>query len=83
MIQRLEFLTWYRQYDRPEGTCVIEEPDIGDDTLVVGGGSGLGTSEHVIERLSHYVCDAGLIDNDGTPKSSWNELKKQIQMIIH
>ncbi len=76
----LEFFTWYRQYDRPEGTCVIEEQEIGDDTLTVGG-SGFGTSEHVIERLSNYICSAGLISNDGTPKSSWKEFKKQITMI--
>jgi len=77
---KLEFFTWYRQYDRPEGTCVIQEQEIGDDTLTVGG-SGFGTSEHVIERLSNYICSAGLISNDGIPKSSWNEFKKQIEMI--
>jgi len=76
----LEFFTWYRQYDRPEGTCVIEEQEIGEDTLTVGG-SGFGSSEHVIERLSNYICSAGLINNDGIPKSSWNEFKKQIEMI--
>jgi len=75
----LEFFTWYRQYDRPEGTCVFEEQEIGDDTLTVGG-SGLGSSEHVIERLNQYICSAGLINSDGTPKSSWNEFKKQIEM---
>ena len=77
---QLEFFTWYRQYDRPEGTCVFEEQDIGDSKLTVGG-SGLGTSEHVIERLNKYVCHAGLINNDGVPKSGWNEFKKQIEMI--
>jgi len=76
----IEFFTWYRQYDRPEGTCAFEEQDIGDDTLTVGG-SGFGSSEHVIERLSHYICNAGLIKTDGTPKPSWNEFKSQIQMI--
>lgn len=76
----LEFFTWYRQYDRPEGTCVIEEQEIGDNTLSVGG-SGFGSSEHVIERLSNYICSAGLINNDGNIKSSWNEFKKQIEMI--
>jgi hypothetical protein len=75
----LEFLTWYRQYDRPEGTCIIEEQEIGDDTITVGG-SGFGSSEHIIERLSNYICSAGLINNDGNPKSSWNEFKKQIDM---
>ena len=75
----LEFLTWYRQYDRPEGTCVIDGQNIGDDTLSVEG-SGFGSSEHVIERLSKYVCNAGLINNDGTHKPSWNELERQIDM---
>jgi hypothetical protein len=76
----IEFFTWYRQYDRPEGTCIVEAPTIGDDTLTVGG-SSFGSSEHVAERLSHYICNAGLINNDGTPKSSWNEFKKQVEMI--
>lgn len=75
----LEFLTWYRQYDRLEGTCIIEDQNIGDDTLTVGG-SGFGSSEHVIERLSNYVCNAGLINSDGTHKSSWNEFERQIDM---
>lgn len=76
----LDFFTWYRQYDRPEGTCNVEAPIIGEDTLTVEG-SGFGTSEHVVERLSHYICSAGMISNDGDPKPSWNEFKKQIKMI--
>ena len=75
----LEFLTWYRQYDRSEGTCIIAEQQIGDDSFSVGG-SGFGSSEHVIERLSSYICNAGLINNNGTQKSSWNEFMKQIDM---
>ena len=75
----LEFFTWYRQYDKPDGTCVFEEQEIGDSTLSVGG-SGFGTSEHVIERLNNYVCNAGLIDAQNNPKQSWNVFKKQIQM---
>ena len=76
---KIEFFTWYRQYDKPEGTCVFEEQEIGNDTLIVGG-SGFGSSEHVIERLNQYVCNAGLINNDGVPKPSWNEFKKQVEM---
>lgn len=75
----LEFFTWYRQYDKPEGTCAFEEQEVGEDTLTVGG-SGFGSSEHVIERLNQYVCSAGLINSDGTPKSSWIEFKKQVEM---
>ncbi len=76
----LEFFTWYRQYDKPKGTCVFEEQEIGDSTLSVGG-SGFGTSEHVIERLNNYICNSGLIDINNTPKQSWNVFKNQIQMI--
>jgi hypothetical protein len=75
----LEFFTWYRQYDKSKGTCMFEEQEIDDDTLSIGG-SGFGTSEHVIERLSNYICNAGLIDTDNIPKQSWNVFKKQIQM---
>jgi len=77
----IEFLTWYRQYDRPENTCIPEQQDIGKEKISVGGGSGLGSSEHVIERLNHYVCNAGLIEINGNPKSGWNEFKNQIEMI--
>jgi hypothetical protein len=76
---KLEFFTWYRQYDRPEGSCSIDEQDR-RGTLVVGG-SGFGSSEHVIERLNNYICSAGLINSDGIPKSSWNEFKKQIKIL--
>nr|AIF08637.1 hypothetical protein [uncultured marine thaumarchaeote KM3_31_G08] len=75
----LEFFTWYRQYDKPEGTCVFEEQEIGDDTLTVGG-SGFGSSEHVIERLNNYICSAGLITNNDISKPSWNVFKKQIEL---
>ena len=78
---KLEFFTWYRQYDRPEGTCVSELQKIGDEKISVGGGSGLGSSEHVIERLNHYVCNAGLIDVNGNPKPAWNEFKNQTKII--
>ncbi len=76
----IEFFTWYRQYDRPEGTCMVEAPKIGEDTLTVGG-SGFGSSEHVIERVSNYICNAGLINNNGNPKSGWSEFKNQIEMV--
>ena len=77
----IEFLTWYRQYDRPENTCTPEKQDIGEEKISVGGGSGLGSSEYVIERLGYYVCNAGLIEVNGNPKPGWNEFKNQIEMI--
>ena len=78
---QIESLTWYRQYDRPEGTCVNEQQDIGESKISVGGGSGLGSSEFVIERLNHYICSAGLITVDGEPKSGWSEFKNQIELL--
>ena len=77
---KLEFFTWYRQYDRLEDTCMIDDHDIVDDALSVGG-SGFGSSEHVIERLSNYVCNAGLINSDGSHKPGWNEFESQIDMV--
>ncbi|MDH3502103.1 MAG: hypothetical protein OEL69_06325 [Nitrosopumilus sp.] len=77
----IDFLTWYRQYDRPNGTCVTEQQEIGNTNISVGGGSGLGSSEYVIERLNHYICNAGLIDVSGNAKPGWDEFKSQIEMI--
>lgn len=69
---KIEFFTWYRQFDRPEGTCEI-------DLSQVEGFIGIGTSEFVAERLGHYICNAGLIDVDEKPKPAWNEFKKIIK----
>ena len=77
----IEFLTWGRQHDRPEGTCVAEQQDIGSEKITVGGDSILGTSEFVIERLDRYTCSSGLVDVEGMPKPAWNEFKNQIGMI--
>ena len=76
---QLEFVTWYRQFDRPEGTCVMT-PEKTEEQISIGGSSGLGSNEFVIERLSHYICNAGLIDTDGNPKPAWDEFKRQVQM---
>jgi len=72
---KFEFFTWYRQYDRPEGTCSIDSESV-EGVLELGA-----SSEFVIERLENYICNAGLIDSDGTPKLGWNEFKNQIQKI--
>jgi len=77
----IEFLTWYRQHDKSEGTCVTEHQAIGDTSIDLGGDSGLGSSEYVIERLNYYICNAGLVDVNGNPKPGWHEFKNQIEMI--
>jgi len=76
---KLEFVTWYRLYDRPEGTCQID-PESVEGQVSIGGDSDLGSSEFVIERLNHYICSAGLLDSEGNPKPAWNEFTKQVQM---
>lgn len=74
--EEIEFLTWYRQYDRPEGSCTVAA--LGENTVTPGDGLGLGGSEHVIERLNNYVCGAGLVRADGVPKPAWNEFDAQV-----
>ena len=70
--ERFEFFTWYRLYDKIEGTCsseLIEE---------ISGGGFTGNS-FTIERLDKYSCNSGLIDVNNNPKSGWIEFQKQIQ----
>jgi len=75
---KIEFFTWYRQYDKPEGTCIVDPTRV-EGQVSIYGDSGLGSSEFVIERLSNYICSAGLIDSDGNKKPAWNEFKKVIK----
>ena len=77
----IEFLTWYRYVDQEVGTCVVKDQKIGDQTITVGGGSSLGTSEHIIERLNQYNCNAGIVTIDQNHKSGWNEFINQIEML--
>ena len=78
---KIEFMTWYRYIDQEANSCVKEEQKIGDQTITLGGGSSMGTSEHVIERLNQYICNSGLVDVNQNKKVGWNEFKTQIQML--
>jgi hypothetical protein len=69
---KIEFFTWYRQYDRIEGTCAIEQ-DFPESQVRIAG------DKFVRERLASYTCDAGLIRTDNSYKAGWEELKRQIQ----
>ncbi len=77
----IEFLTWYRYIDQEIDSCVTKNQKVGDQTITVGGGSSMGTSEHVIERLNQYNCNAGIVTIDQNFKSGWNEFETQIQML--
>ncbi len=68
---KIESLTWYRLYDKPEGTCIV-------DLSKVEGVVGIGTSEFVAERLSNYICNVGLLEVDGKEKPAWDQFKKEI-----
>jgi hypothetical protein len=77
----IEFMTWFRYIDQQPSSCVKEEQKIGDQTITLGGGSSMGTSEHVIERLNQYNCNTGFVDVNQNGKIGWNEFKTQIQML--
>ena len=77
----IEFMTWFRYIDQQANSCVTEEQKIGDQTITLGGGSSMGTSEYVIERLNQYNCNTGFVDVNQNGKIGWNEFKTQIQML--
>lgn len=76
---KIEFLTWYRQYDRQKDSCIVD-PSTVEASVSIGGSSGIGSSEYVAQRLGHYICSAGLIENNGNPKPAWNEFSSEVQM---
>ena len=76
----IEFLTWYRYSDQEASTCVTIDEFIGDQIISHTGG-GMGTSEHMIERLNQYNCNAGLVDVNQNNKLGWNQFKTQIEML--
>ncbi len=67
-----EFLTWYRQYDRPVDTCY--------NSLNKASNSAF-SNDIVMNNTAAYLCGTGLFDVDKNPKPAWDELKKQIQSI--
>ena len=70
--ERFEFFTWYRIYDKVEGTCT-------SDLIEEISGGGFTSNSFTIERLDKYSCNSGLIDINNNPKSGWIEFQKQIQ----
>jgi hypothetical protein len=68
---QFEFLTWYRQYDRPYDACLR-----GLNTNVA---TGFG-NQILMNNTASYLCGTGLIDINKNPKPAWDEFKRQIQM---
>lgn len=75
----VEFITWYRQYDRPENACTATQRPADGPGIELGGASGLGSNQYVVERLNHYTCKSGMLSADGIPKPSWAEFKEQLE----
>lgn len=67
---RFEFLSWFRQYDRPIESCM--------KSLNTSFDVSFG-NEFVLQRTAEYICGAGLIDIDKNPKPAWEEFKKQVR----
>lgn len=80
--EKLEFVTWYRQNDRQEGTCTVD-PITVDTKISINGSADFGSSQYVAERLSHYICSAGLIDFDGNTKPAWDEFNREVQKSLN
>lgn len=70
----VQFVTWYRLYDRPAGSCAIDEEDL-DESME----SGLADSRFVLERLGEYVCSAGLLGADGAEKPAWERVSALVR----
>ena len=70
---KIEFFNWYRQYDRPDGSCIVDQKF--DQSKV----SLTDNDQYVRQRLGDYVCNAGLLKIDDSAKSGWDELKAQIK----
>ncbi len=67
-----EFLTWYRQYDRPVDTCYNS---LNQDV------NSIFANNEVLNNTAAYLCGSGLFDVNKNPKPAWDELKQQIQSI--
>ena len=68
---QFDFLTWYRQYDRPFDTCYS-----GLNTNVQTGFD----AQILMNNTATYLCGAGLVDINKNPKPAWDEFTRQIAM---
>lgn len=68
---KFEFMTWYRQYDRPFDTCYSGL----NTNLQTGFGYG-----HLLNNTAAYLCSTGLIDVNNDTKPAWNEFANQIRL---
>jgi hypothetical protein len=69
---KIEFFNWYRIYDRPDNSCII------DQQFKESQVSLTRDDQYVRKRLGDYICNAGLLKIDDSAKAGWVELKTQI-----
>jgi len=67
-----EFLTWYRQFDRPVDTCY---------NSLNQASNSMFSNEETLNNTAAYLCGTGLFDVDKNPKPAWEEFKKQVESI--
>ena len=67
-----EFLTWYRQYDRPVDTCY---------NSLNQNVKSMFNNDIVLNNTAAYLCSSGLFDINKNPKPAWDELNKQIHSL--
>ncbi len=67
-----EFLTWYRQYDRPFDTCY---------NSLNQQSKTMFNNDILLNNTASYLCNSGLIDVNKVTKPAWDEFKQQIQSI--
>ncbi len=68
---KFEFMTWYRQFDRPFDSCYS-----GLNANVQTGFS----NDILLNNTAAYLCSTGLIDANNNTKPAWDEFKNQVQM---
>jgi len=69
---KFEFMTWYRQYDRPFDTCY--------NGLNTNVQTGFGNNI-LLNNTAAYLCSTGLIDVNNMTKPAWDEFQNQIKSI--
>lgn len=67
---RIDFMTWYRQYDRPFSTCY--------DSLNMNVPTGFG-NKILLNNTAAYLCSTGLVGDNNQTKPSWDEFKSEIR----
>jgi hypothetical protein len=68
---QIEFFTISRLFDKSKGNCISQ-------TIESISGSSFKSNSFRLERSDEYLCNSGLIDKNGNPKSSWTQLKINI-----